>query len=60
MALGFAAVGAKVAVTGRRFEALAETASQIGETALVVPADVSDADQGRGRYPGEQYRPEFQ
>jgi NADP-dependent 3-hydroxy acid dehydrogenase YdfG len=45
MALGFAAVGAKVAVTGRRFEALAETASQIGETALVVPADVSDADQ---------------
>jgi NADP-dependent 3-hydroxy acid dehydrogenase YdfG len=45
MAIGFAAAGAKVALTGRRIEALAETASQIGEAALVVPADVSDADQ---------------
>jgi NADP-dependent 3-hydroxy acid dehydrogenase YdfG len=45
MAIGFASAGAKVALTGRRIEALAETASQIGETALVVPADVSDADQ---------------
>jgi NADP-dependent 3-hydroxy acid dehydrogenase YdfG len=45
IAIGFAAAGAKVALTGRRTEALAETASQIGETALVVPADVSDADQ---------------
>ena len=45
MAIGFAAAGAKVALTGRRIEALAETASQIGETALVVPADVSDTEQ---------------
>src|SRR5271154_628421 len=45
IAIGFAAAGAKVALTGRRTEALAETASQIGESALVVPADVSDADQ---------------
>jgi NADP-dependent 3-hydroxy acid dehydrogenase YdfG len=45
MAIVFAAAGAKVALTGRRLDALTETASQIGETALVVPADVSDADQ---------------
>jgi NADP-dependent 3-hydroxy acid dehydrogenase YdfG len=45
MAIVFAAAGAKVALTGRRVDALAETASQIGVTALVVPADVSDADQ---------------
>jgi NADP-dependent 3-hydroxy acid dehydrogenase YdfG len=45
MAIAFAAAGAKVALTGRRIDALAETASQIGEAALVVPADVSEADQ---------------
>jgi NADP-dependent 3-hydroxy acid dehydrogenase YdfG len=45
MAIGFAAAGAKVALTGRRIDALTETASQIGKTALVVPADVSEADQ---------------
>jgi NADP-dependent 3-hydroxy acid dehydrogenase YdfG len=45
MAITFAAAGAKVALTGRRIDALAETASLIGETALVIPADVSDADQ---------------
>jgi NADP-dependent 3-hydroxy acid dehydrogenase YdfG len=45
MAISFAAAGARVALTGRRFDALAETASQIGEPALAVPADVSDADQ---------------
>jgi NADP-dependent 3-hydroxy acid dehydrogenase YdfG len=50
MAIGFAAAGAKVALTGRRVDALAETASQIGETALVVPADVSDADQVANAY----------
>jgi NADP-dependent 3-hydroxy acid dehydrogenase YdfG len=45
IAIVFAEAGARVALTGRRIDALAETASQIGETALVVPADVSDADQ---------------
>jgi len=45
IAIVFAEAGARVALTGRRVDALAETASQIGETALVVPADVSDADQ---------------
>src|SRR5580692_5444409 len=50
MAIGFAAAGAKVALTGRRLAALTETASQIGETALVVPADVSDADQVANAY----------
>jgi NADP-dependent 3-hydroxy acid dehydrogenase YdfG len=50
MAIGFAAAGAKVALTGRRLDALTETASQIGETALVVPADVSDADQVANAY----------
>jgi NADP-dependent 3-hydroxy acid dehydrogenase YdfG len=45
MGIAFAAAGAKVALTGRRIQALAETASQIGEASLVVPADVSDADQ---------------
>jgi NADP-dependent 3-hydroxy acid dehydrogenase YdfG len=43
IAIVFAAAGAKVALTGRRIDALAETALQIGESAMVVPADVSDA-----------------
>jgi NADP-dependent 3-hydroxy acid dehydrogenase YdfG len=43
IAIIFAAAGAKVALTGRRIDALAETALQIGESAMVVPADVSDA-----------------
>jgi NADP-dependent 3-hydroxy acid dehydrogenase YdfG len=45
-ALAFAGAGAKVALTGRRASALDATASIIresGGTALVVPADVSDA-----------------
>lgn len=42
MAIAFAAAGARIALTGRRIDALAETASQIGETAIVVPADVAD------------------
>jgi NADP-dependent 3-hydroxy acid dehydrogenase YdfG len=45
IAIAFAAAGARVALTGRRVDALAKTASEIGETAMVVPADVSDADQ---------------
>ena len=45
MAIVFAAAGARVALTGRRTEALTETALEIGEAAMVVPADVSDADQ---------------
>jgi len=45
VAIVFAAAGARVALTGRRIDALAGTASQIGETAMVVPADVSDAEQ---------------
>lgn len=45
IAIGFAAAGARVALTGRRVDALAETASRIGEAAIVVPADVTDAGQ---------------
>jgi NADP-dependent 3-hydroxy acid dehydrogenase YdfG len=45
IAIAFAAAGARVALTGRRIEALAETASEIGQAAIVVPADVTNADQ---------------
>ena len=45
IAIGFAAAGARVALTGRRADALARTASEIGEAAIVVPADVTNADQ---------------
>jgi NADP-dependent 3-hydroxy acid dehydrogenase YdfG len=45
IAIVFAAAGARVALTGRRVDALGETASEIGEAAMVVPADVTDADQ---------------
>jgi NADP-dependent 3-hydroxy acid dehydrogenase YdfG len=45
MAKGFGAAGARVALTGRRADALAQTASQIGPAAIVVPADVTNADQ---------------
>jgi NADP-dependent 3-hydroxy acid dehydrogenase YdfG len=45
IAIGFAAAGARVALTGRRVDALAETASRIGEAAIVVPADLTDAGQ---------------
>jgi NADP-dependent 3-hydroxy acid dehydrogenase YdfG len=44
MAIGFCAAGAKVALAGRR-TGFGRNRTQIGETALVVPADVSDADQ---------------
>src|SRR3984957_9756852 len=45
IAIVFAAAGARVALTGRRVDALAETASRIGEAAIVVPADIADAGQ---------------
>jgi NADP-dependent 3-hydroxy acid dehydrogenase YdfG len=45
IAIGFAAAGARVALTGRRVDALAQTASQIGPAAIVAPADVTHADQ---------------
>src|ERR1700733_14666269 len=45
IAIDFAAAGARVALTGRRVEALAETASQIGQAAIVIPADMTDSDQ---------------
>jgi NADP-dependent 3-hydroxy acid dehydrogenase YdfG len=45
IASGFAAAGARVALTGRRVDALAQTASQIGPAAIVAPADVTHADQ---------------
>jgi NADP-dependent 3-hydroxy acid dehydrogenase YdfG len=45
VAIGFAAAGARVALTGRRVDALAETASEIGQAAIVVPADVTNVDQ---------------
>jgi meso-butanediol dehydrogenase/(S,S)-butanediol dehydrogenase/diacetyl reductase len=38
-----AAAGARVALVGRREEKLRETAEGLGEAALVLPADVSDA-----------------
>ena len=41
-AIAFAAAGARVALTGRRVEALAETAALIGEGAVVVAADLAD------------------
>jgi len=45
IAIGFAAAGARVALTGRRVDPLAQTASEIGQAAIVVPADVTNADQ---------------
>jgi NADP-dependent 3-hydroxy acid dehydrogenase YdfG len=46
-AIAFAGAGAKVAVTGRRVDALEETAAAVraaGGTAFVAPADVADAE----------------
>lgn len=45
IAIDFAAAGARLALTGRRIDALAETASLIGQAAIVVPADMTDSDQ---------------
>ena len=45
IAIGFAAAGARVGLTGRRVGALAQTASEIGQAAIVVPADVTNASQ---------------
>jgi NADP-dependent 3-hydroxy acid dehydrogenase YdfG len=45
IAIGFAAAGARVGLTGRRVGALAQTASEIGQAAIVVPADVTNANQ---------------
>ena len=44
-ALAFAQEGARVALSGRRVDALTETAAAIGENAMVVPADLSDPTQ---------------
>ncbi len=44
-AIALAAEGAKVALTGRRQAPLEETAGMIGDGALVVPADLTDASQ---------------
>ncbi len=41
-AIAFARAGARVALTGRRAEALADTAAAIGKAAVVVPADLAD------------------
>ncbi len=43
IAIAFAAEGAKVALTGRRVGPLEETAKMIGDAAIVVPADLTDA-----------------
>ena len=42
VAIAFAREGARLALTGRRPDALAETASAIGQDALAVPADLAD------------------
>ena len=42
-AIAFARAGARVALTGRRREALEQTAAAIGDAAVVVPADLADA-----------------
>ncbi len=44
-AIAFAAAGARVSLTGRRADALAETAAAIGQAATVVPADLTDPEQ---------------
>jgi NADP-dependent 3-hydroxy acid dehydrogenase YdfG len=44
-ALAFAQEGARVALSGRRVDALTETAAAIGENAMVVPADLSEPAQ---------------
>ena len=54
IANGFAAAGARVALTGRRVDALAQTASEIGQAAIVVPADVTNADQVAEAYEAVQ------
>ena len=41
-AIAFAKTGARVALSGRRADALAETAALTGDTALVVQADLGD------------------
>ena len=41
-AIAFAQAGAKVALTGRRPDALADTAALIGKAACVIPADLTD------------------
>ncbi len=50
IALAFAESGARVALTGRRAEAIAETASLIGANALAVPADLTDPTQVEQAY----------
>lgn len=45
IAIAFAQEGAKVALTGRRVAPLEETAGMIGDAAIVVPADLTDAAQ---------------
>ena len=49
-AQAFAKLGWRVAITGRRPEALAETAALIGASALQVPADVTDPAQVQRAY----------
>ena len=44
-AITFAGEGAKVALVGRRKEQLEETAREIGDSALILPADVSVQDE---------------
>jgi NADP-dependent 3-hydroxy acid dehydrogenase YdfG len=44
-ALAFAQEGAQVALSGRRADALADTAADIGQDAMVLPADLTDPAQ---------------
>jgi len=51
IALAFAQEGAQVALSGRRADALADTAADIGQDAMVLPADLTDpaqVDQAHG------------
>ncbi|MGC8469425.1 MAG: SDR family oxidoreductase [Acetobacteraceae bacterium] len=54
IALGFAAEGARVALTGRRLEPLAATRAMAAEPErlLLVPADVADAEQVAAAHAG--------
>jgi NAD(P)-dependent dehydrogenase (short-subunit alcohol dehydrogenase family) len=50
VAIALAAAGFRTVLTGRRRAPLEETAQQVGHSALVLPADVTDADAVAGLF----------